>query len=153
MKVVLRNAAMRLDNFTCVYCGYYGDDVTVDHFIPVIKGGPNVIDNLYTCCLACNTKKGDRPIWQVEMTLGYGRFSRDGRPARLPRRRRGPLTTMERMTIAQNEDLAPDIAQVKQWLREDPRISAREVARRLYGDGNERHNQRASQLMQAAKLG
>lgn len=52
------------DNFTCGYCGKVCDDdeITVDHIIPVSKGGKWTWDNLVTACESCNAKKSDNII-------------------------------------------------------------------------------------------
>jgi hypothetical protein len=70
----LRNQVMMLDNFTCVYCGYRGDDVHVDHYIPKILGGPDVLQNLVAACPACNLKKGDYAPYESGMAAQYGRY-------------------------------------------------------------------------------
>ncbi len=55
------------DNWTCHYCGKtvkesvlnVPDKATVDHIIPVSKGGGNRVDNLVTACVQCNSRKGN----------------------------------------------------------------------------------------------
>lgn len=43
----------------CKYCKKFcEEDKTIDHIIPVSKGGTNYDSNLVTCCQKCNTKKG-----------------------------------------------------------------------------------------------
>lgn len=34
--------------------------MTIDHVIPLSKGGKNAIDNLKTCCICCNNKKSNK---------------------------------------------------------------------------------------------
>lgn len=35
------------------------NELTIDHKIPLFKGGSNIMDNLYPCCNICNGLKGD----------------------------------------------------------------------------------------------
>lgn len=54
------------DNNKCIQCGST-DNLTIDHIIPLVKGGSNNIKNLQTLCWSCNHKKGkDHSIstWQ-----------------------------------------------------------------------------------------
>ncbi|MFB5759010.1 HNH endonuclease [Paenibacillus medicaginis] len=44
-------------NFTCHYCGEYGD--TIDHIIPLDKGGSNAKSNLVCSCRECNELKNN----------------------------------------------------------------------------------------------
>lgn len=66
-----RNILLR-DKFTCQYCGSRGKDgdLTLDHVIPVSKGGKNSFLNLVTACMQCNQRKGNRllstlPGWKL----------------------------------------------------------------------------------------
>lgn len=47
------------DNFQCKSCGKTAQEseLTIDHIIPLAKGGSNDISNLQTLCLTCNGKK------------------------------------------------------------------------------------------------
>jgi hypothetical protein len=45
------------DNYRCANCGST-QDLTVDHIIPVSKGGGNERSNLRTLCRPCNSSKG-----------------------------------------------------------------------------------------------
>lgn len=44
---------------TCWYCGQMVGfkDLTMDHVIPLARGGRSTKDNLVPCCKACNIKK------------------------------------------------------------------------------------------------
>lgn len=44
----------------CAYCGKSAD--TVDHIIPLAKGGNNELDNLVAACQSCNSRKKDRDL-------------------------------------------------------------------------------------------
>ena len=47
----------------CCWCGSSveeGEHLTLDHFVPVSKGGTNEADNLLTSCRRCNSARGNR---------------------------------------------------------------------------------------------
>jgi 5-methylcytosine-specific restriction enzyme A len=48
------------DNYRCRLCPS-GENLQVDHIIPVAAGGSNEPDNLQTLCRSCNCSKGARP--------------------------------------------------------------------------------------------
>lgn len=48
---------LKRDRYICHYCGKYGD--TVDHIIPMSKGGRNGMKNLVCACYDCNQERGD----------------------------------------------------------------------------------------------
>lgn len=66
MKLTRRNIVLR-DNFTCQYCGKYGD--TVDHIHPRSKGGQHVWENVVCACKRCNSKKSDRLLSEIGWKL------------------------------------------------------------------------------------
>ena len=45
----------------CVYCGRFipFDEMTIDHIVPLSKGGTNYEKNLQCCCKECNLMKQD----------------------------------------------------------------------------------------------
>jgi hypothetical protein len=55
-----RKIILERDGFRCRYCGNEVTDATanMDHVVPYHKGGPTRVENLVTCCHACNKKKG-----------------------------------------------------------------------------------------------
>jgi 5-methylcytosine-specific restriction endonuclease McrA len=59
----------RRDNWTCKYCkckvekhngGYQPYGATLDHVIPLSKGGRHAYDNIVTACNQCNSLKSDK---------------------------------------------------------------------------------------------
>lgn len=48
------------DNYVCYYCGKRNlQRPTIDHVVPVSKGGSSEFFNLVTACYSCNNAKGD----------------------------------------------------------------------------------------------
>ena len=43
----------------CYYCGrvFEPKNLTMDHIVPLARGGRSTKDNIVTCCKLCNTKK------------------------------------------------------------------------------------------------
>ena len=48
-----------LSRGTCYYCDhrFSPDELTMDHIIPIIRGGKSTKNNLATACKDCNNKK------------------------------------------------------------------------------------------------
>ena len=57
---------LREYNFRCAYCGLKGN-MTIDHIIPISKGGQHSIDNIVPACLECNSRKGSRLGWEPKI--------------------------------------------------------------------------------------
>lgn len=55
----VRDIVMFRDGHKCIMCGI-SEDLTLDHSIPVSRGGENRIENLQTLCRTCNAKKGEK---------------------------------------------------------------------------------------------
>lgn len=70
------------DANTCQYCGqsFPTSELTFDHVVPVAQGGRKDWENIVTCCIACNRKKGGRTPAQAGMHL----IRAPRRPARTP---------------------------------------------------------------------
>lgn len=57
---VSRKGIFARDNHTCQYCGATDLPLTLDHVIPVSRGGGHDWTNLVASCVSCNNSKGDR---------------------------------------------------------------------------------------------
>ncbi|MBM3776728.1 MAG: HNH endonuclease [Acidimicrobiia bacterium] len=59
------------DNYTCQYCDevYQAADLTFDHVVPVAQGGRKDWENIVTCCVRCNRRKGGRTPAEAGMRL------------------------------------------------------------------------------------
>lgn len=53
----LARKVMERDAYRCRHCATH-IDLTCDHIIPEIDGGPTTFENLQTLCKSCNSKKG-----------------------------------------------------------------------------------------------
>jgi 5-methylcytosine-specific restriction endonuclease McrA len=71
-----KNVFLR-DQLTCMYCGgkFDPENLTYDHVVPRSKwdqskhGTPTKWENIVTCCVPCNRKKGNRTLEQSKMRL------------------------------------------------------------------------------------
>ncbi|MGI0083110.1 MAG: HNH endonuclease [Nitrosopumilaceae archaeon] len=71
----LKNNQMKISDFSededeemmmereCVYCGAK-ENLSIDHIIPISKGGPNVASNKVLSCKSCNSSKRDKDIFE-----------------------------------------------------------------------------------------
>lgn len=55
-------------------CCYSTNNLTVDHIVPIVRGGTNHVTNLRVLCQPCNIDKGHRldeewPLWQQQKAL------------------------------------------------------------------------------------
>lgn len=64
-----RSGLMRRDGHTCAYCGGRGQ--TVDHLVPVSRGGRSSWLNTVAACGRCNGRKADRTPEEAGMPLRY----------------------------------------------------------------------------------
>ena len=47
-------------NWLCVYCGSKPAQLTMDHVIPLSKGGSHTKGNIVPACKSCNSSKGNK---------------------------------------------------------------------------------------------
>jgi len=78
VKFSRRNIYTR-DHGKCQYCGtaLKHQELTFDHVVPKSQGGATSWENVVTCCVDCNGKKGGRTPKQAGMKL----LSKPKRPA------------------------------------------------------------------------
>ena len=59
------------DKNTCQYCAevFQTAELTFDHVVPVTQGGRKDWENIVTCCVSCNRKKGGRTPAEAGMKL------------------------------------------------------------------------------------
>src|SRR3569832_1664716 len=59
------------DNHTCQYCNepFPTAELTFDHVVPVAQGGRKDWENIVTCCISCNRRKGGRTPAEAGMHL------------------------------------------------------------------------------------
>lgn len=59
------------DNHTCQYCSrrLKTEQLTYDHIVPVARGGEKTWENIVTCCVSCNHRKGNRTPGEAGLRL------------------------------------------------------------------------------------
>lgn len=59
------------DDGRCQYCFQHFPEreLTLDHVVPVVRGGKKTWENIVTACIRCNQKKGDRTPEEAGMAL------------------------------------------------------------------------------------
>ena len=64
MRRSIREEVLWRDNYTCQFCGWHFDkgELTIDHLVPMARGGLDEITNYVTCCEPCNQRKSDMPL-------------------------------------------------------------------------------------------
>ena len=66
-----RTNIFKRDKYTCQYCGKHleKDELTIDHVFPKSRMGPDIWENLVTCCMECNQKKANKTPKEAHMKL------------------------------------------------------------------------------------
>lgn len=59
------------DQNRCQYCGrkFPSSELSLDHVIPISRGGKSTWDNVVCACLPCNVRKGNKLLSECEMRL------------------------------------------------------------------------------------
>lgn len=72
-----KNVIIR-DRNQCVYCHTTGDNInrlTIDHILPVSRGGKSTFENCVTSCFSCNNKKGRKTPSEAAMFINKQPYS------------------------------------------------------------------------------
>ncbi len=66
-----RRGLLARDGYRCAYCGKVCSpgEATVDHVLPISRGGRSSWSNTVTACFACNQRKADRTPQEAGMKL------------------------------------------------------------------------------------
>jgi 5-methylcytosine-specific restriction endonuclease McrA len=67
--ILSRKNILRRDSHRCQYCGRGDLPLTVDHVIPISRGGEDTWENLVCACVSCNNRKSDRTPDEARMPL------------------------------------------------------------------------------------
>lgn len=67
---LIRKKALQRTYCRCIYCGNRG--LSVDHYVPVSRGGSHNLDNLFACCKSCNSGKGCRLLHEARHVMAVG---------------------------------------------------------------------------------
>ena len=64
-----RRAIFLRDKYTCQYCGTQSKALTLDHIVPLSRGGTHVWNNIVGACVPCNHHKGGLSLTEASMKL------------------------------------------------------------------------------------
>jgi 5-methylcytosine-specific restriction endonuclease McrA len=80
-----RDNVLLRDDYSCQYCGRVQPprELTLDHLLPISRGGKKSWKNIVTACRRCNQKKGNRTPEEAHMRL----LKKPQLPSWLPSRR------------------------------------------------------------------
>jgi 5-methylcytosine-specific restriction endonuclease McrA len=66
---VSRRWVLRRDGYACQYCGRTDGELTMDHVLPLSRGGQTNWTNVVTACVPCNRRKANRTPDEAGMRL------------------------------------------------------------------------------------
>lgn len=70
--LTIEQAKQKLLIPNCFYCEAPIENLTLDHFVPISRGGGTTLANSVACCLSCNASKQDKMPGQILMQLSLG---------------------------------------------------------------------------------
>lgn len=56
-RLTAEDVRVAMEPGVCFYCGTT-KQLSIDHVVPLVSGGPNTRENLVACCVPCNDAKG-----------------------------------------------------------------------------------------------
>lgn len=67
----LKEEVLKRDNYTCLFCNREFDksELTLDHLIPLSKGGLDEMINYVSCCRECNNRKADTSLHEFASSV------------------------------------------------------------------------------------
>lgn len=66
---ISKKEILKIISSACVACGSY-DKITMDHIIPLSRGGTHSIGNLQPLCFSCNASKNNRTMTEWVLSKG-----------------------------------------------------------------------------------
>lgn len=71
----LREYQLEIENpCKCIYCGS-AENLSIDHLVPKVAGGPDIAENAVMACQSCNSSKGSKGLYEW-----FGREHRNDLP-------------------------------------------------------------------------
>ena len=67
---ISKNELLKIYNSPCIYCGSL-QDITLEHVIPISRGGTHGIGNIASACRNCNLSKGSKTIMEWRKSLSH----------------------------------------------------------------------------------
>jgi len=67
---ISKNELLKIYNSPCIYCGSLLN-ITLDHVIPISRGGTHGIGNIAAACKNCNLSKSSKTIMEWRKSLAY----------------------------------------------------------------------------------
>lgn len=68
-KKLTRLEVFNRDRYTCQYCQKESRELTLDHVIPRFRDGKHTWENVVSCCIPCNRRKGGLTPAEAGMKL------------------------------------------------------------------------------------
>jgi hypothetical protein len=67
----MRQRIFERDGYTCQFCDrvFVAEDLTIDHLVPISKGGLDEPTNYVTCCRPCNEAKAASPLVEFSQRI------------------------------------------------------------------------------------